>query len=203
MVTSQADKEKDDGNAPGFERPTPNMLSAARTLLGMTQSDLAAAAGLSFSSVNRIEKGVDGIRLGTLDKMIATLAERGARFGRGEIGDVEAVIISRMPIPADLTWPLGGRLLREKLAGARPLSRPTPSMVAGARQLLGWSQRETAQAAGVSQSSLMRFETQAVSTRVDTLDRICKVLARRGIRFINADEEIVAGIVLLEKKTSS
>ena len=71
-----------------------------------------------------------------------------------------------------------------------------------ARTALGWGVRDLAKKAGVSPTTVTRFENGA-HTRVDTLGQIQEVLERAGIMFVAADESGGAGVRLREPKRLS
>ena len=60
--------------------PPPRLLAAARVLVGLSQRDLAAEAGLAVSSVGRYEAGLSGLRSDSLAAILGVLARRGVRF---------------------------------------------------------------------------------------------------------------------------
>lgn len=60
--------------------------------------------------------------------------------------------------------------------------------VAAARQFLDMSQLQLAQAAGVSDETIMRWETGQTIPRRETVAKIQAALERRGIEFYNSGE---------------
>ena len=68
-----------------------------------------------------------------------------------------------------------------------------------ARTALGWGVRDLARKAGVSPTTVTRFENGA-HTRVDTVGQIQDVLERAGIIFVPADEAGGPGVRLREPK---
>ena len=68
-----------------------------------------------------------------------------------------------------------------------------------ARAALGWGVRDLARKAGLSPTTVTRFENGA-HTRVDTLGQMQEVLERAGILFIAADENGGPGVRLREPK---
>jgi transcriptional regulator with XRE-family HTH domain len=68
-----------------------------------------------------------------------------------------------------------------------------------ARTVLGWGVRDLARKAGVSPTTVTRFENGA-DARVDTLGQIQEVLERAGIIFVAADETGGPGVRLREPK---
>lgn len=58
-------------------------IKAARALLGWTQYDLAAAAGLSKPSVNTLERRIANPRVDTLEAIQRALEEAGVEFTQG------------------------------------------------------------------------------------------------------------------------
>jgi transcriptional regulator with XRE-family HTH domain len=71
-----------------------------------------------------------------------------------------------------------------------------------ARTALGWGVRDLARKAGVSPTTVTRFENGA-HTRVDTLGQIQEVLERAGIIFVAADDTGGPGVRLREPKRLS
>lgn len=63
----------------------------------------------------------------------------------------------------------------------------TPVQIRMARVAVGLGVRELAEAAEVAPSTISRFESEKGGLQARTLDRIQKVLERRGIVFIAAD----------------
>jgi transcriptional regulator with XRE-family HTH domain len=68
-----------------------------------------------------------------------------------------------------------------------------------ARTALGWGVRDLARKAGVSPTTVTRFENGA-DARVETLRQIQDVLERAGIIFVPADEAGGPGVRLREPK---
>jgi transcriptional regulator with XRE-family HTH domain len=70
------------------------------------------------------------------------------------------------------------------------------------RTALGWGVRELARRAGISPTTVTRFENGA-HTRVDTVGLIQDVLERAGIIFVPADEGGGPGVRLREPRRQS
>ena len=68
-----------------------------------------------------------------------------------------------------------------------------------ARTALGWGVRDLARKAGVSPTTVTRFENGA-DARVDTLSQMQDVLERAGIIFVPADEHGGPGVRLRERR---
>jgi transcriptional regulator with XRE-family HTH domain len=68
-----------------------------------------------------------------------------------------------------------------------------------ARTALGWGVRDLARKAGISPTTVTRFENGA-HTRVDTVGQIQDVLERAGIVFVPADETGGPGVRLREPR---
>ncbi|MGO8468344.1 multiprotein-bridging factor 1 family protein [Rhizobium leguminosarum] len=58
----------------------PDQIRAARSMLGLTQSDLAKAAGLSTTGLNNIERGTADPKASTLKAIQGALEEAGVIF---------------------------------------------------------------------------------------------------------------------------
>lgn len=72
----------------------------------------------------------------------------------------------------------------------------TPVQIKMARVAVGLGVRELAEAAEVAPSTISRFESEKGGLQARTLDRIQKVLERRGILFIAADSSGGPGVRL-------
>lgn len=59
-------------------------ITAARDLLGITQVELAAAAGLAEKTVFRFEAGQAEPHRASLDKIVTELERRGIEFSNGD-----------------------------------------------------------------------------------------------------------------------
>jgi transcriptional regulator with XRE-family HTH domain len=73
---------------------------------------------------------------------------------------------------------------------------PSPRLIAAARVLLGLSQAELAQRAGLHVNVVRRFETGRTSPRVSTLEALLKVFAAAGVEFVSGSDRIEGGIIL-------
>ena len=63
---------------------------------------------------------------------------------------------------------------------------PTPSQIKAARALLGWSQRQLAEAAGLSDPSIKRMELENLTVSQETVDKAMAALEAAGIKFLGA-----------------
>jgi ribosome-binding protein aMBF1 (putative translation factor) len=62
----------------------------------------------------------------------------------------------------------------------------TPSQVAAARELVGWSQQQLAACAGMSVNSVVELERGEVDPTTDTHSLVHKVLNNEGVEFLAA-----------------
>ena len=60
----------------------------------------------------------------------------------------------------------------------------SPRQIRAARAMLGWSQAELAQKAGVHRNALARLEVGRTDPRVSTLDAVVAALEAHGVTFI-------------------
>jgi transcriptional regulator with XRE-family HTH domain len=60
--------------------PPPRLLAAARVLVGLSQRELAAEAGLAASVVGRYEAGLSTLRSDSFGAILTVLRGRGIRF---------------------------------------------------------------------------------------------------------------------------
>ena len=72
----------------------------------------------------------------------------------------------------------------------------TPMQIRLARTALGLGVRELAAAAGISPSTVQRFESEIGGMQTRTLDRVQQVLEEGGIIFISADASGGPGVRL-------
>ena len=74
----------------------PNMLKAARALLGVRQSELAKAAGISLATLNNFERGIGDPRASTIVAIEQSLIRSGISFtGDGEFKGVTLKKVQR------------------------------------------------------------------------------------------------------------
>lgn len=72
----------------------------------------------------------------------------------------------------------------------------TIKQIRAARALLGWEQRELADRAGISLTSLSRVERYADhDARISTLEKIRKALVAAGIEFINRSDGVTGVLI--------
>ena len=76
----------------------------------------------------------------------------------------------------------------------------TGSQIRAARSLLGWSQLTLADNAVVSETAIVKLETQSADTRTSTIMKVRKALEDAGIDFINRNDGAV-GVVLRANQT--
>ncbi|MCV6597979.1 MAG: helix-turn-helix domain-containing protein [Mangrovicoccus sp.] len=81
-----------------------------------------------------------------------------------------------------------------KAAQSAPCAAITPEQCRAARGLLGWSQTELADRAGVSRASIADFESGARNPMRRNLHALSQSLAAAGVAFL--DEEASAGVGL-------
>lgn len=63
----------------------PNILAGARTALGLTQEELATAAGVGVTTLNRLETGKTRAYADTREKVQEALERRGVVFTNGDM----------------------------------------------------------------------------------------------------------------------
>ncbi len=76
---------------------SPSQIRAARSLIGIKQSDLARGAGISLATLNNIERGIGDPRASTLEAIERALAGAGIEFGGDAV--TECVKLRRLDRP--------------------------------------------------------------------------------------------------------
>jgi transcriptional regulator with XRE-family HTH domain len=76
---------------------SPSQIRAARSLIGIKQSDLARGAGISLATLNNIERGVGDPRTSTLEAIERALAGAGIEFAGDPVS--ESVKLRRLDRP--------------------------------------------------------------------------------------------------------
>jgi transcriptional regulator with XRE-family HTH domain len=69
-----------------------------------------------------------------------------------------------------------------------PVKTVSVAQIRGARGLLGWSQRELAMAADLSEPTIKRYETGLANVSDDAVSKMVRALEAVGIVFTNGDE---------------
>ena len=88
----------------------PNMLKAARALLGVRQRELAKAAGISLATLNNFERGIGDPRASTVAAIERSLARGGITF-TGD-GEFEGVTLRKIQRPSAYdTYTASGQVL--------------------------------------------------------------------------------------------
>ena len=78
----------------------PNMLKAARALLGVRQSELAKAAGISLATLNNFERGIGDPRASTIVAIEQSLIRSGISFTGDE--EFEGVTLRKVHRPSTI-----------------------------------------------------------------------------------------------------
>ena len=68
------------------------------------------------------------------------------------------------------------------------------AQIRAARGLLGWSQGELADRAGLSRSAVARLELGEVEPREETVEKLHRALFRAGVRFTSDPKRGVEGV---------
>lgn len=76
----------------------PNMLKAARALLGIRQSELAKSAGISLATLNNFERGIGDPRVSTIEAIERSLRHGGITFT--DDGEFESVSLHKHHRPS-------------------------------------------------------------------------------------------------------
>ena len=76
----------------------PNMLKAARALLGIRQSELAKSAGISLATLNNFERGIGDPRASTIEAIERTLRRAGITFT--DDGEFNSVSLHKLHRPS-------------------------------------------------------------------------------------------------------
>lgn len=91
----------------------PNMLKAARALLGIRQSELARAAGISLATLNNFERGIGDPRASTIDAIERSLRRGGIRFT--DDGEFDTLSLHKLHRPSAFDTYTASRQVLESL----------------------------------------------------------------------------------------
>ena len=69
------------------------MLAAARVLLGLTQAQVAAEAGVNLGSLSRYESGASQLRSDTVNALLGVFRRHGIRFLAEQDGVSAGVVL--------------------------------------------------------------------------------------------------------------
>ena len=98
----------------------PNTLKAARALLGVRQSELAKAAGISLATLNNFERGIGDPRASTIAAIERSLARGGISFTSA--GEFEGVTLRKIQRPSAFDTYTASRQVLEALERASLLN---------------------------------------------------------------------------------
>ncbi|MGV3551030.1 PAS domain-containing protein [Rhizobium sp.] len=76
------------------QRLTSAQIRAARALIDWSGPDLAERSGISFSTIKRMEKSEELVKLDSVKRVRATLEAAGVRFSSGTEGDVSVTLVA-------------------------------------------------------------------------------------------------------------
>ena len=163
----------------------PAQCRAARALLGITQADLANAAGAGTKTVADFERGADrDLHFITLKALVDALMKAGIEFLDSE-GNRPGV---RLKKPSKKT-----------LLSENPIL--TPELCRAAREFLYINQQELADASKVKKRTIADFERGIERDfNENILKALQSTLEKAGIEFIAADDKTGPGVRLKKKK---
>jgi transcriptional regulator with XRE-family HTH domain len=98
----------------------PNQIKSARALLGVRQSELARAAGISLATLNNFERGIGDPRASTIDAIERALSRGGISF-TGD-GEYDSVTLHKMYRPGAFDTYTASRQVLEALDKSSLLS---------------------------------------------------------------------------------
>jgi transcriptional regulator with XRE-family HTH domain len=143
---------------------TPAQCRAARALLGITQSELAEAAGLGLSTVVDYEKERRQVSDQAIKAMQDALRRAGVAFH-----------------VAGVAFSSSGRTYDNS---TRPLPM-TNAQIRMARAALNWTVRDLAEATGLHRNTITNIEIGRYAGDQKSLGRIATVLRKAGVDFID------------------
>ena len=123
-----------------------------RTRLGVSQVELAHAAGLGRNTVPNIETKAVNVRLDTVNRLAIAL-------------DIDPCLLLT---PASSRFAIG--------YSQRPLDELVAQNLKTLRSRLGLAQEETASAAGLVRNYVYKIESRKVTVTLDTLDALAQAL---------------------------
>jgi transcriptional regulator with XRE-family HTH domain len=157
------------------------LLKAWRRQKNLTGADLAGQAGISRATLTRWESGQTQPRMVELEAVLTALAASPAQ---------------RQEALAHLQAPRAVKLLREVAGGLLPPVRGDLLRTMRLRQ--GWTQQQTAQKAGIAQSTLARWERTEDWPSAERLHSLCYVLHAQEAELIALTQGVVTEALPLE-----
>ncbi len=94
---------------------SPSQIRAARSLIGIKQSDLARGAGISLATLNNIERGIGDPRTSTLEAIERALTGAGIEFASDAVS--ESVKLRRLDRPTAYETLFASQRVMELLGG--------------------------------------------------------------------------------------
>lgn len=153
----------------------------ARTLLRLTQAELAELADIAKSTLADFERGASAPTRNNLKAIRAALEQEGIAFIDGRGGAGARLRSSAKDAPK---------------ANSDSKAAVTPEQVRAARTVLDLSQIELADKAGVGRSTVADFETGARTPHPGNLAKVRTALEAEGIAFIAPDASGGPGVTL-------
>jgi transcriptional regulator with XRE-family HTH domain len=161
---------------------TPSQCRAARALLDMTQSELAAAAGLGLSTVVDFEKGRRQVSNDAVDAMEGALGRAGIAFkGRGVAMAASELRRGLADAPA--------RYRKPTHVGSVPnkIGLLSSAQIRAGRALLRWSAADLARHCALGANTIRRAEAAEEGTSLTLANDLAirRALEAAGVVFID------------------
>lgn len=164
---------------------SPGSFRAARALLGRTQEQIANGSGVERRVVIRLENGTYARLTDAGDKVRKFFESEGLRF----LGEKDA------RIDVGVRW-------RTPQQGNTDTRSELRKQLQAGRVLVGLSQPELAEQAGVGRTALTRFENGITAyPNIKLIEAVKTALQSRGIEFLSDSDHEGFGVFLKESKS--
>ncbi|WP_259671412.1 MULTISPECIES: helix-turn-helix transcriptional regulator [unclassified Rhizobium] len=150
------------------------LLHAAREVLDLKQSDVAAATAISTRTLNRIENGSNLVSFETLARLREHFSVLGVTLVEQENGKAWALEFGRTIAPPP-----------QKAESAFKIYDPLPGpLLKAARILVGMNQEELSGKSGLAHTTIRRLEKGDASVRAEKAYLLQKAFEECGLIFV-------------------
>jgi transcriptional regulator with XRE-family HTH domain len=180
---------------------TPAQCRAARALLGITQPELAATAGLGLSTIVDFEKGRRRVSDDAIKAIQQALERAGIAFTEtgAEIAFEESRTAAYVGFRSVLAEP--ANLFGNLTHVGKNVSFLSGAQIRAARALLRWSAEDLARGAALGVNTIRRAELAEDGTSLTAANQLAirRALETAGVVFIDENSEAGRGVRLRKR----